>query len=205
MIKYDNDKKYAMFNGLRFVRDDTTGYYLNSKTHERLHRAVWEFCNGPIPQAMAIHHKDFDKGNNDISNLELITSSTHMILHGERLTDEQREQRKQNLADNARPAALLWHGSDNGREWHKKHYEIMKDKLYVSKKFVCEQCGKEFLSTKAGSRFCTNVCKSAWRRSSGIDNEVRKCEQCGKEFDTNKYTKQRCCSRSCSNRARKIY
>ena len=57
--------KYQYFNGLKFTRDDKTGYYLNSTIEKRMHRYVWEFYNGPIPKGYDIHHKDEDKANNE--------------------------------------------------------------------------------------------------------------------------------------------
>ena len=41
-------EKYQYFNGLKFTRDDKTGYYLNSTIRKRMHRYVWEFYNGQI-------------------------------------------------------------------------------------------------------------------------------------------------------------
>ena len=47
----------------------------------RLHRYVWEKYNGPIPDDKEIHHKDENKLNNNIDNLELLTESKHLSLH----------------------------------------------------------------------------------------------------------------------------
>ena len=45
------------------------------------HRAIWEKLNGPIPPEMFIHHKDGNRLNNDISNLELVTYESHRRKH----------------------------------------------------------------------------------------------------------------------------
>ena len=116
-------EKYQYFNGFKFTRDEHTGYYLcTQKPRKRLHKYVWEFYNGEIPKGYDIHHIDGDKSNNAISNLQLIESHAHQIEHGKRLTDEQREWRRQNLAISARPKASEWHKSEKGSEWHKEHY-----------------------------------------------------------------------------------
>ena len=60
--------KEIWFNGIKFTKDDKTGYYLNSSIRKRLHRYVWELHYGEIPEGYHIHHIDFDKSNNDISN-----------------------------------------------------------------------------------------------------------------------------------------
>lgn len=193
-------EKFQMFNGYKFTRDDKTGYYLNSTIRMRMHRYVWEYYHGKIPKGYHIHHIDGDKANNDISNLRLLTASEHEKLHGSKLTEEQRENRRRNLAEKARPKANEWHKSEDGREWHRRHYEKMKESIHKKREFVCEQCGKKFEATINGqNRFCSNACKSAWRRASGIDDVKRDCEVCGKEFVTNRYSKTRTCCRRCSN------
>ena len=37
------------------------------------HRCVWTWVNGEIPDGMVINHKDFDRSNNRIENLEIMT------------------------------------------------------------------------------------------------------------------------------------
>jgi hypothetical protein len=63
----------------------------------------------------------------------------------------------------------------------------------------CKHCGKIF-EGEIKTKFCSNACKSAWRREQGIDNETRICICCSKEFITNKYTKVKTCSKSCSSK-----
>jgi hypothetical protein len=41
----------------------------------RAHRFIWEALVGEIPDHLVINHKDGDKHNNHITNLELVTSS----------------------------------------------------------------------------------------------------------------------------------
>ena len=45
------------------------------------HVLVWESKNGPVPNKMVVHHRDFDKLNNDIENLELVDALTHKRIH----------------------------------------------------------------------------------------------------------------------------
>ncbi len=201
-INYSDDRKYAYFENRKYTRDDTTGFYLNSTIRKRLHRAVWESHHGRIPEDHHIHHKDFDRANNDISNLECLPSDEHWAMHGEIAKLEDHGWRRRNLTKNARPAASKWHRSREGRKWHREHYERMKDKLHTEKQFYCEQCGEAFISTKAGTRFCSNACKSAFRREAGLDDIAKTCPVCGEEFRSNKYKKQVTCSRSCANRLR---
>lgn len=200
MIQYYEDGDVAFFNDLVFRRDKKTGYYLNAKTHKRLHVYVWEYFNGKVPMGCEIHHKDFDKSNNEIGNLQMLTKKEHLSLHGRSWDKERYKKQIKNLDEKARPKASEWHGSDSGREWHKEHYEKMKDALYQKMIFKCDNCGKEFEAIDHGvNRFCSGACSSAYRRKQGIDNETRTCEWCGNEFTTNKYSKAKTCCRSCRN------
>ncbi|PMC80453.1 HNH endonuclease [Aerococcus viridans] len=192
--------KYQYFDGIKFTLDENTGYYLNSTIRTRLHRYVWEFYNGKIPSGYEVHHVDHDKSNNDIENLKLLPRKEHLKYHASIAGKRNVEN---GLLDRIRPMTKEWHSSEDGREWHRKHYEKTKDKLHEEKEFICEQCGKTYISEVTGTnRFCSNKCKSKWRRDSGIDDETRICEYCGKEFRINKYSKSKTCSKSCSAKLR---
>ena len=45
------------------------------------HRRVWEDANGPIPAGYEIHHKDEDRGNNGLDNLQLMRKAEHRQHH----------------------------------------------------------------------------------------------------------------------------
>jgi len=198
-------QKYQYFNGVKFTRDEKTGYYLNSTIKKRIHRYVWEYYNGEIPEGYQIHHRDKDKSNNDISNLELMPFTAHAKLHNSENAAIRHEEMVVNLKENALPKAVEWHQSDEGKRWHKEHYNNMSHKLHTEEKMVCEMCGCEYVGkVSAENRFCSNKCKSAWRRKSGIDNETRICMVCGSEFITNKYSKAETCGRACRNRKRTL-
>lgn len=51
----------------------------------RIHQLVWLAYRGPIPEGFEINHRDGNKFNNDISNLELVThqqNSQHAYITG---------------------------------------------------------------------------------------------------------------------------
>jgi transcriptional regulator of NAD metabolism len=54
-----------------------------------VHRLVWEAFNGPIPGRLEVNHKDLDRANNRLDNLELLThrenvNHAHAIYAAER-------------------------------------------------------------------------------------------------------------------------
>lgn len=191
-----------VFEGRRYCPDGK-GYYYNSTTRKRLHQAVWITYNGPIPDGCEIHHKDLNKDNNDIDNLECMTSQEHKALHAALITEEDKEQKRKNLNEAARPIANRWHKSEEGRNWHREHIKQQHKNGVFTKTLICTNCGKEYtghLAKKGGNTFCSNTCKSAYRRKTGKDLIPRICIICGKEFMTLKGRNAKTCSQSCANK-----
>lgn len=191
-------EKYIYFNGIKFTRDEKTGYYLNSTIRKRLHRYVWEFYNGPIESGYDIHHIDGDKSNNDISNLAKISRKKHAEIHGDMQSEELIAKKRINMKEKVLPEAIKWHKSEEGRKWHSKHsLEISKN--LKEKMYVCLNCDTHFYKKPYGTnKFCSNKCKSSYRRKLGIDNVEKICENCGGVFIDNKYNKRKYCSKECS-------
>ena len=150
----------------------------------RLHRKVWEHHNGEIPKGFHVHHIDHNKSNNSHRNLELVHGSAHMSHH------QKGHGRKP--SEKAHLMANEWHASDAGREWHKQHYENNKHTLHKKITRECSHCGKSHETAKLnGNAFCSNNCKSAYRRKSGVDNIEISCQHCGSTFTANKYGRSR--------------
>ena len=175
------------FRGERFYK---CGKYFQ-RDGKRLHVTVWEAANGRRPQGFHIHHIDHDRSNNQLSNLEAVPRAEHGRHHMEGRAEQSRE-----LCNRIRPLAAAWHGSEAGKAWHRVHYDEVRDKLHARTQKTCIHCGKGFEGL-ANNRFCSNNCKSAWRRAEGLDNVTRQCESCGSDFTVNKYWPNKTCSRSC--------
>ena len=56
--------------------------------YQSQHRIVWEDANGPIPEGYIVHHKNENKTDNRIENLECISRKEHSHLHGIRRIHE---------------------------------------------------------------------------------------------------------------------
>ena len=60
------------------------GYYLTSAQYDGKmyyfmeHRVIWCWKNGAIPEGMVINHKDYNRTNNAIENLELMTQKENV-------------------------------------------------------------------------------------------------------------------------------
>lgn len=65
------------------------GYYMTSAAYEGKtyyfmeHRVIWVWLNGPIPKGLVINHKDFNKANNCIDNLEVVTQQQNTVYSRE--------------------------------------------------------------------------------------------------------------------------
>ena len=72
-------------DGRPLSRKCRNGYYLVRKMYNHHcysfceHRVVWYFCNGEFDQSLTINHKDFDRANNNIDNLELMTQQENIM------------------------------------------------------------------------------------------------------------------------------
>src|SRR6266566_121909 len=194
-----------IFNGIKFRRypesrhRSTRVYYRPGGTDaeqgiQSLHQEVWKAANGPIPTKHDIHHRDKNPLNNNLSNLECLPESAHHRIHA-RVYDEQAAKHLAAI----RPLAAQWHASEIGREWHRQHARKSWNQR-MPRKRTCAQCGNGFESTAGRSKFCTNACKSKWRRGQGLDDIVKICQRCSVPFKTNKYENNKFCSRRCAVR-----
>lgn len=94
------------------------------------HQWVWIKHHGAIPRGHQVHHIDFNRTNDALSNLECIPRSEHLKIH----------------------QAELFASSLKARG-----YESISDSERYA---TCEQCGKQFsITTRAKSnRFCSQKC-----------------------------------------------
>lgn len=72
MLFYDGHKVYM--NG------DYPAIFLNNK-NVHIHRLEWMKHYGEIPKGFIVHHKDENKLNWSIDNLELLPRSVHILKH----------------------------------------------------------------------------------------------------------------------------
>jgi hypothetical protein len=69
-------KQYEDVDGyMRYVITDK----YKKKYNLLVHRIVWQFFHGPIPEGMTVDHIDGNKHNNFITNLQLLTPEENAI------------------------------------------------------------------------------------------------------------------------------
>jgi len=190
---------YIEYDGIKFYKDNK-GYWLSSRSSERklkrLHIYVWEKYNGEVPKGYHVHHVDHDTNNNYIENLKLMERFEHLSYHANL---QSKDVLRELLRTHALPKAIEWHKSKAGREWHKKHYQQNKDKFHKKVTIACLSCGivLEVGQGGGGNKFCSNNCKSMYRRDKGLDDVTKECVICSSEYTANKYSKTSYCSSAC--------
>jgi hypothetical protein len=82
MVKRKFTTRGKLFEGKK-ISYHTDGYPVITLNHKpiKIHLLIWERVNGKIPDDCQIHHKDFNKENYIIDNLELVTIEQHQRLH----------------------------------------------------------------------------------------------------------------------------
>ena len=70
-----------------YMNGDYPAIFINGKNHH-VHRLEWIKHFGAIPEDCIIHHKDEDKTNWNIDNLELLKRSEHVLMHQHSLHTE---------------------------------------------------------------------------------------------------------------------
>lgn len=204
-----------MYRGILFTRwPESTRrqhrvYYHPSKTKREqgvgaLHVEVYRNEVGGIPQGWHVHHISEDPLDNRAENLEALSPAEHARLHsgdGWGRTDPEHMARIRKLA-------AVWHGSPEGREWHKQHGRS----VWVGRKpeigaELCFGCGAEVTSyrpTQGGRRWCSRACNARWDHKNLTYSEDTSCPECGIVFRRVKkgVRSVQFCSRRCSARTR---
>ena len=196
---------------IQFRKRTDNGYWVNTSINKGeviyLHRETLRRYLKLTKEQMKgydVHHIDGNKDNNDISNLQLLNKTEHKKIHSDSSKwSEDRLKKARRRMDYAREYANLWHKSQEGREWHKEQWKNSLGKYQNNKiKKKCKYCGNEYEVNKSNastSKFCSNKCKSAYRRASGVDNVERVCAKCGNIYLVNKYSNGKLC-RKCSGK-----
>ena len=183
-----NQNKDSLMKGIKIVFNGHNFYrYPNSKSRSRrkyyvinkhvtgittLHREVWKFHNGEIPEGFHIHHIDGDTDNNHISNLQCISLLDHGKLHQ---SDNDRKKNSLRIKNS----------------WKKR------EKFKIN----CIYCKNEFDTYwSKSSKYCSGNCATKARNKSKVDFIEANCVVCNNKFKTRKYRSAITCSRLCADK-----
>lgn len=180
----------------KFYQDKKTCYWISTTSPRiRAHIWVWKYYKGEIPKGFHIHHIDEDKSNNEISNLKIMSKHEHLSMH---MSTAERKELSSIQVNKIRHLTKEWHASEQGREWHRIHAQNTNFGKWDALKYTCMQCHKSYESSKRSNvKFCSNNCKSLFRRKLGIDDIDKTCPICKKIYRVNKYSKGKTCGRKC--------
>lgn len=173
IFEYTGKTERKIFNNEFYYKDNRTGYFWHvdqkGKKSKSLHKAVYEFHKGKFPKGLVVHHKDFNKENNDISNLEVLSKSRHAELHAKTNKWIGSKENIQQLTE-AQELAKKWHGSEEGKKWHSVNGKKAWEKRKYYKK-ECIVCGEEYTTPyPTRSKYCGTKCKKYYnsRKNKGI-------------------------------------
>ena len=161
-----------------------------------IYKAVWRYFYGEIPPNYEIHHKDFDKYNDDISNLQMLTKEEYKKIHSE---SGKKADGRQILKLVCKTCGKEYQAVNVGRNGYCSKKCAQKALPEVR---ICEICDKKFsISKYESTKCCSKKCMVEYVKNK--THKKRICPFCGKEFDTYKKRTQRYCSRDCYFRAKK--
>lgn len=172
-------EKYQYHFGRKFGQNkNNKGYWVATEEQSiYAHRWVWMNHHGEIPDGCHIHHKNGDKSDNSIENLELMKESDHKRLHW--------KENKVHLY------GLEWHKSEEGRQFHRESWKVYwKNKPLFS--CQCIICNKSIqVKSVVKPKYC------GWRCRTEANKIDRSCQQCCKTFRVVRSTAQKYCSAAC--------
>lgn len=191
--KVFNGRKFNLYKGEKYFR---------GSDNTRMHVYVWEYYNGKTKPGFDVHHKDHNRFNNDISNLELISEFEHHSAHMKDRYSKNKEWFIE-FAKKGRETGKEWFKTEEGRK--QKSQRIKKGKKIWANVPIrtsnCELCGEEMTyKCIQEQKYCSPKCKQ--RALVKRMQIIKKCEFCGKDFSAYEKAKPpvRFCSKSCSSK-----
>ena len=187
------DDTYQRFNGVIFHQNNSGHFTANFP----IHRAVYLYYHGDIPDNRDIHHIDHNKANNVAENLQCLTPSEHKHIHN--MTTKPREFVCEICGKKFFSTRL---DSQNVRYCSKRCNARAFKQSHMETR-ICAYCGKEFSALAINNtQFCSQTCadNSLWDskwKSRRLQPKI--CPVCEQKFIPKHTGKQIYCSHHCRN------
>ena len=159
-----------------------------------LHRFVWQYFNGEIPDGYDAHHRDFNHNNNDIANLELVTKDEHKQIHA--AVKSKRKPEKKSTFTCAVCSREYTSANRGNNTYCSAKCKKVAERVRAVEIRTCEVCGKEF-KTSDDARFCSRKCIGEFLKH----QETKICPVCGKIFSDVVSKRRKHCSPECAAEA----
>lgn len=181
------DETHQKFNGTIYLKNKRSGHFTR---HKGLHRDVWEYFFGKIPdnEVFNVHHLDLNPNNNSPDNLQLLTQADHRRLHAKLLK----------IKKTCPICGKVFYNSSSKNKCCSlacgvKLRSINHAKSMPSKEKICPTCGKKFIAQYPKKIYCSRDCFAAKKK--------KVCPICGETFFTSRSSKKIYCSKPCANYA----
>ena len=186
------DDTHQKFDGIVYNKSKS-GHYTAGVS---IHRAVYAYYYGDIPDDHVVHHINEIKSDNNISNLLMMTKGEHSTLHGPKRIHPKRPKhiikceycgKEVETVVNSTRRFCSNKCQKNARYHSGVDIEIRN----------CAFCGKEFPVDKYSTTQC--CCLECTYKLKG-EREIRECPVCGNSFEVKKSKKQVTCSHACGSK-----
>ena len=165
-------REEIVFNGKTYRRYPNARQSAHRKyfscSGSSLHRDVWIYYRGEIPNDHHIHHIDGNTANNDIFNLECISGEDHYKMHAEERSENGKRPEQLQLLERIRHKTVDWHRSEEGKAWHRENAKTSlakaravnwRENLPLLTK-NCEVCGVSFATKNQRKTLCGAACQT---------------------------------------------
>lgn len=175
------DDKHQCFNGVTYTKNNH-GHF---STPTSIHRVVWSYYHGKIPQGdYVIHHIDQNKGHNDIDNLQILAKSVHSIIHNAIPRPEK-----------ICPVCGKKFIPQNNHQIYCSRSCSAKCEASTTTEKICPVCGKIFIKKRNRQIYCSTNCRILRQKN----YEQRTCVICGKGFSVSiNHPEKKTCSPHCA-------
>ncbi|MBR0289664.1 MAG: HNH endonuclease [Selenomonadaceae bacterium] len=188
------DEIHQKFEGVIYTTRDSNHYTKSIP----LHRTVFAYYHGEIPNDCVIHHLDENKSNNAIENLKCLTRSQHQALHNNNAPEQKFTCKYCGKIIPFNKRGKKTFCSQKCRDaWYKENAQVLEERK-------CELCGKTFTAFPWQDwHYCSKSCsaKAGWRKERKKKSQAT-CPVCGNSFKKHS-AKQQTCSRKCAGELRR--